>query len=374
MKINKREKYLFSKTLVLTILYMILLIWVAALIVGEYSYYKKTSEFLSANAKDMVAQRINSLIFEINILPKGVGNDILFLKKLSSLNDIINLNSVNQNDLSDLKEDFLTFMDQNQFYYQLRYIDENGEEIIRVNNNEENIIIISENELQNKQLSEYFIETSRLTNDFIYISPLDLNVEDGIIENRGTKENPIYIPVLRYSTPVFNKLGERKGIVIANIYADYFLGDVRRFQREGELVVLINQDGYYLSHPNRTKEFGFMFEGKESFAKDYPGVLEEILFSEKKVIEIGDFIFSYRYIHPTTSTFGAYTSERKLSGNSEDSPYWMLISVSDKGTIETIVKNTKEDFYSGAFFSIIFAILVFIFIFLLAFKSNGRKK
>ena len=72
-----------------------------------------------------------------------------------------------------------------------------------------------------------------------------------------TVENPEYVPVIRYAMPVFSDNGDRKGAVVFNVYADYFLEDIRRLNKEGDTSFLIDNRGYYLAHSNKSKEFSF---------------------------------------------------------------------------------------------------------------------
>ena len=82
----------------------------------------------------------------------------------------------------------------------------------------------------------------------------------------------------RHGPDYANNKDEPRGIVISNIRADYFLNDIRNFQRQGEVTFFINNDGYYLTHPDKTKEFAFMFNDKDdNFSKDYPEVASKVM-------------------------------------------------------------------------------------------------
>ena len=100
----------------------------------------------------------------------------------------------------------------------------------------------------------------------IFISPLDLNIENGKIEDRGFLDNPEYVPVIRYATPVFDNKKNPKGIVLTNIYANQFLKNI---DEEGKRFLLINKDGFYLFHPEKDREWGFMFENNQTVKEDY---------------------------------------------------------------------------------------------------------
>jgi len=97
-------------------------------------------------------------------------------------------------------------------YYQIRYLDVDGDEVVRVNQPlGGDPYIVPDIELQNKAHRYYFQEASRLQPGQVYISPLDLNRE------HHTIERPLH-PVLRYATPLY--LGDRwMGVLVVNLHA-----------------------------------------------------------------------------------------------------------------------------------------------------------
>ena len=206
----------------------------------------------------------------------------------------------------------------------------------------------------------------------VFVSGLDLNVENEIMENRGTEENPKYVPVIRYATPVFSDKGEPRGIVISNVYADYFLDDIRNFQREGEATFLIANDGYYLAHPEKAKEFAFMFDNKDdNFAKDYPEVADRIMENcSKRRIETDDSIFTYRCIYPMASSFGIYEGSKKFTGD-KDNDYWILVTATDKNEVQkTFIDFNSKYLWFGLSYGLTILVVIGL-VFLLAFKRKS---
>jgi signal transduction histidine kinase len=107
---------------------------------------------------------------------------------------------------------FCTVVQSDQRIMQLRYLDETGKERIRIDRDEidELPVRVEGERLQDKSRRDYFLESSKNSAGRLYISKLDLNVEQGKIEVP-------YKPVLRFALPVFAK-GKRRGIVIVNIF------------------------------------------------------------------------------------------------------------------------------------------------------------
>lgn len=59
--------------------------------------------------------------------------------------------------------------------------------------------------------------------------------------------------MIRYATPVFDAADQRRGIVVINVYAEHFLSQLRT-SRGG--LIMANQDGFYLAHPDETRLWG----------------------------------------------------------------------------------------------------------------------
>lgn len=356
-QVTANIKSLKIKKSILAIIYILSLGLFAFLIIKNYYEVDQHVKTRDASARDAIDQRMNSIFLTINDFPGNASNDITFLSKLSYFKD-----PLNRSIIKNIQQDFLEFIKQNTAYYQLKYIDKNGYEIIRVEFDGENYVIVSENELQDKTWRYYFDLAMSLDDNQVYISPLDLNIEHEEIENRGTVQNPIYVPVIRYAAPVIDRNGNKQGVLIANVYADYFLEDIRRYQRQGEEAFLIDYEGNYLAHADREKEFAFMFADKyDNFHDDYPEVSREILSDfNKRIFETKDSIFSVRHIYPTFGSFETYEASKKLFGeNSEKNSHWILISISDKKELEKVSNNLKRTYLSSLIFSSIIILIIF---------------
>ncbi len=371
----KQNKFL-SRKFLISLICILFLVLFAFLIIDGFFNLGRDEKIYIAGIKDMIDQRMTSLIFEINIFPGGAGGDVLFLSRLSCLREVAGITEIkSEHETEELAQDFSEFLKENPAYYQLRYIDEKGKEVIRTEFDGENYKVIWGEELQDKSLRYYFDKTMNLNEGEVYISPLDLNIENEKIENRGTQENPIYVPVIRFATPVFDNNGNKKGIIIANIYADYFLNDIRRAQRDEEIVVLINEEGYYLAHPNKSKEFSFMFDKEDNFYKDYPGVADKVLSDfNKRRIEKENLIFSYRYLYPTVESFEINAGSTKILGeNPENRYFWILVTISDKSRMDWRLNELEKEYMYFLLFSGLIILIIFVLMFI-SFKLNGNDK
>jgi len=109
---------------------------------------------------------------------------------------------------------FLDILKKIPQLYQLRYIDQKGDEIIRAQRNQNTTHLIPKNQLQNKKHRYYFKDIMDTSNNRMWLSKVDNNIENGIVDFPKKKTLRIGIPIL-----VKNK---KKGILIANVKMEQF--------------------------------------------------------------------------------------------------------------------------------------------------------
>lgn len=139
----------------------------------------------------------------------------------------------------ELENIFYTYVKEHSDYFQLRYIDKSGMEIVRVDRNDKNAKtqILNNYELSDKSDRYYFQEALKLANKKIYVSALDLNIENGEIQVP-------HIPTIRFATPVYSEENTIEGVIVLNIFADKILDLVKMASFTN--TALIDQDGYFI--------------------------------------------------------------------------------------------------------------------------------
>ncbi|MFA6604619.1 MAG: PAS domain S-box protein [Patescibacteria group bacterium] len=320
---------------------MILVALIPILAISAY-FYSNTARVLEAEYLQEELRDLEIKKESIEYFLRLGREDILFLSQLSSLNNLLNREDGNS-DLykNNLKDSFLNFSKQRKIYYQIRYIDETGQEIVRVDNSGTEIFAVSEDKLQNKKGRYYFEDAIITQRGTVFVSPLDLNIE------QETVEVP-YKPVIRYSTPVFDVDGKIRGIIITNIDARQLLDIIDSNPNNFRQNYLINKEGYFLSHPDDNMEWGFMFDKTENnLSNVYPSIYEKIKNPNDQIDQffcpIEDCYISYQFIYPSgkedISSVGSnqvYTSKTtKVQGQDY---YWVLFSKVDKHILDDITQ------------------------------------
>lgn len=118
-----------------------------------------------------------------------------------------------------LPDNFLSVSKYKGIYDQVRVLDSDGMEKVRVDLMGDMPHYVEEDQLQFKGDRYYFIDTYNLNKDEIYISPLDLNIEHGEVEIP-------YKPMIRIGAPIYNRKDEKKGVVILNYLAQILIDKI----------------------------------------------------------------------------------------------------------------------------------------------------
>ena len=147
------------------------------------------------------------------------------------------------------------FSRQNPDYDQVRYINEKGMEVIRINWDG---AVVPSDQLQNKADRRYFQKAEELAPGQYYISAVDLNVEHGQVEQ------PIK-PVVRIVVPVFDPTGARRGIYIINYLVENSVARLMKFTPQyQQRLRMLNPAGYWIKASDPNQEWGYMLPERKS--------------------------------------------------------------------------------------------------------------
>jgi signal transduction histidine kinase len=216
---------------------------VPAAVVGGYG---AVHSFLLLN--DAIQDRLKTGVVmkaeEIQRSLQQVEGSVLFLSRLPTLQALINLPPGAREErwrlVARLGEEFLAFSRSHQTYDQVRYIDEQGREIVRADFDGQHHYLVPPDRLQDKRDRYYFMEAVATPSGTVYVSPMDLNIEWGAVEVP-------HKPVVRYAVPLQSAGGQSRGIIIVNLYASQILSQVLALGQEMGDVSLASSAGFYLS-------------------------------------------------------------------------------------------------------------------------------
>jgi len=344
------------------LIFIFVVLTVSVVIISSgYARYQQR-QFALDRSKERSEVDLQLITSDIHSVLLWVLRDLLVLRDLPTLRELINTDDPSRRlkAFHDVQEEFFALASHHQIFQQIRLLDSRGREIIRVNTNGSNTWLTPPQALQDKSGRYYFKEAVHLSADQVYISPMDLNVEQGKIEQP-------YVPVIRYATPVFDDQGTKRGVLVLNVFGATFLNLLREQQnqvRHGQKYYLLNKDGYFLFHPDSSKTFGFMFNSRETFFRYEPD-LRELLNSEPRGLVIQrsretgkQTLFAFQRIELISSiapeTYG--DSEISLSGNN----YWILLTAVDDANLLVGFNEYVQSFLPFTLFLIVVCIGVAI--------------
>ena len=158
-------------------------------------------------------------------------------------------------------------------YSQFRFIgiDDGQREVIRVDRSGPNgaVRVVPKAELQQEGDQPYFRDTIKLRANEIYVSPIELNEEYGVVETP-------HVPTLRVAAPVFAPDGKPFGIVVINVDMRPAFDRIRSSASQGEQIYVVDARGDYLINPDPSREFGSQLRVSANWLTDFPDLAASI--------------------------------------------------------------------------------------------------
>ena len=275
-------------------------------------------------------------------------SNLLFLAESPHLAEML---SAPEKGRGRLANDFALFSGISKDYDQIRFLDSTGMEVIRVNLIENVPLVVPQNKLQQKGNRYYFKEIFAQKKGDIYVSPLDLNIEFGKVEQ------PLK-PVIRLGTPAFDSEGNKRGIIVLNYLAEQIIRSIRQIEAGLSCqCMLLNSNGYWLAGNNADEEWGFMYkDGKhKTIGNKYPEAWRLIIASDAGQFLTQDGRFTFDTVHNISSIL---QSDSVLPTTVQDN-YLKLVSFVPNSVINAKYHTIK----------IIFGIIYILLLLLLGISS-----
>lgn len=226
-----------------------------------------------------------------------------------------------------ISKEYLEFSRFKGVYDQIRYLDEKGMEIVRVDYNNGHPSVVGKDQLQYKGERYYFKDAIRLNAQEVFVSPLDLNIEKGKIES------PLK-PMIRFGLPVFDTVGNKRGVVLLNYLGSQMIESIKKAAKLSiENVMLVNSDGYWLFSHSSSDEWGFMIKDRvdKRFSARFPDAWKRISDSQQTQFHDRNGLFTSVTIYPILEGLKSSSGSGDAFGDSQaylsaKEYYWKIIS------------------------------------------------
>ena len=254
--------------------------------------------------------------------------------------------------------DFVIGMDS---YSQFRLINLSGKEVYRLNR-QDNGKIVRSVALQDKADRNYYQTTTDLKKSQIYLSPLNLNQENGILEFP-------YKPMIRGVAPIFDALGNKLGIVVINFSAERFLEILKKDNHYS--FILLDRFGNYLVSKDSIKEFAHLIPNSRNitFYEEYPELVDSLRTKETtSLLQNGDLWIKTELDFKTELAQTPLVQHRFADIETDNK--WVLLKHLDSHTLNA---RLKSEIFSIFLINLV-AIAVILCLSYLEAKSDTSKK
>ncbi|MGD8778502.1 MAG: PAS domain S-box protein [Ignavibacteria bacterium] len=257
------------------------------------TFYLNFSTELETYLTNLKKSQKTALKLEVNKTEENIRvavTDLLILKNL-----IYNIRNIGDNStlsVEQLNKDFEYFVKLKEIYSQLRFIDNNGMERLRINYANGKTERVKETDLQNKSSRYYFINSQSLKENEVYISRLDLNIENEKIEYP-------FNTTIRFITPIFDRDGSKHGFLALNYSADKLFPNFIDYQEiSNSNFFIVSEAGYNLlsyeiSHKDKIVT---NITDSSRFSSEHEAVWKKMENTGEGQIDTENNLFSFRRI------------------------------------------------------------------------------
>lgn len=247
-------------------------------------------------------ETLRNLQQEVTVRAQGVGRffdqlaaELLYLADTSALEELRSARRAGDSlriraATTRLERDYLTLAKAYPHLYQIRYLSADGMEVVRVDKKDNRVLVTAADQLQNKADRYYFPDAMLRRPGEIYVSPLDLNIEQGRIELPER-------PVIRVATPIGTGIGANEGILIINLHADFLIEQIQQMaQVRSGTVYLFDRAGHYLARTANSAD-GFSLQPIENVQSRFGAeAIQDIFLSDDGAQLVANIIFAHAAI------------------------------------------------------------------------------
>ncbi|NBI07184.1 bifunctional diguanylate cyclase/phosphodiesterase [Senegalia massiliensis] len=340
--------------------YLVITIPVIIIFIFMINYNEnKSSEDTKQYIINEQIQKSNIMNFFINDMFSEMHEDLMLIKNSDEIHTYINDDIKN---LDIVEKMFIRATNNKNKIEKIRFLNDTGDEIIRVDNENNKSKLIEKDKLENKINSYYYINTKNLRDGEIYISKMDLKM-------KGEKLQIPYTPLIRISTPVFTNDGKYKGILVISYDAREIIDVFEKYfdQKQFSFVdySLLNSEGYYLHNKDNNKTFGFMYDTRKQYnlSTQNLALWNQINSKDEGIYETDDMVYYFMKLDKFSS----------MNKNTNEN-YWIAISSFNINDFNIVKDNIIFGMNSGQIWMMILLIVLFLFIITLVYFSKKNKE
>jgi PAS domain S-box-containing protein len=317
------------------------LIFTSLFIASEFSYWK-SRVYAEQNIISLKQISLERLSYQITTILISERESLLALRDVPPVTAMIRSRNAGGIDplrggtlgqwKKRLEDIFLSYTLNSQSYAQLKFIDVNGNELVRVDSLTGKAAVADD--LQNQKDNLYVSETLKLPAGKLYYSDVNLNRENGVIQQPLT-------PILRIATPVYLQENDQvQGLIVVNIYVEDLFKNIFA-ESSGVKRFVSDAQGQYLKHSDTSKLFGKALGTDYNLSQDDPQLLD--------LSKQHDSVMRYDAEHDEVAGF-----QKIFFSPSDHNRYWLLgINTPQAIAFAPLIAERNDSLLAGAFFGLL---------------------
>lgn len=228
-KVLRQNKLFFAIVIAVAIFFSVVLYFGASRLYDKESRWRHEIASLELNFGKMAIQSFFA----------NFKHHLLFIRDSTSVQNFVNSNFKSTRHQTEVHNLFYNLARASKEIYQIRMLDAEGQEVVRLDNKPDgNLLTVAPKLLQNKN-NRYYFQEALARKEEIYISPIDLNVEHGAVEDPA-------VAVVRIAVSLFDNQSKQRGLLILTVYVSklfQLLPQTMFVQTEAGIVVSSQADG-----------------------------------------------------------------------------------------------------------------------------------
>ena len=243
-------------------------------------------------------------------------------------------------------------------YDQIRVISLQGKELVRVNHTSLGAYAVPKNQLQDKLDRYYVQEGLKLKPGQVYLSPLDLNMEHGVVEQ------PLN-PTIRLVRMMVNSEGKPAALLVLNYKARGMLNQFIRQFPKADRAMLLNSRGYWLANHQTSNEWGWMLGHPELTLEEWsPKLWETIQKNRSGVFNQNNDLFTFQRVDITSiysdTSHAGYVRDLGLVSDIKASTWTILVQTDQAAWQKRAIYNSY--WFRGALIGFILTLLSVVYL------------
>lgn len=217
---------------------------------------------------------------------------------------------------------FTAYLHANPGAMQVRLIAaDTGREVVKMVRSGGQLLRVPEEALQYKGQSSYVTEAVKLAAGSVYISDINLNVENGIVER------PVR-PTWRFATPVYTAQGNVFGVMVINADAASMLRRVAAAAALPDEIYVIDSNQNFLVHKETSRTFGSDLGQTYGWEQEFSAL--------SPLFGFDSFSLDW-WRHPTGDVWASQASFQ-LQGRTEGSGLQVLATTRPSAVVQAVVE------------------------------------